>query len=1078
MKSASKKLGGDIWSFDIGLGSIGEAIRDPKTHEFKHVASLVLPAEFASTKTAATTRRMFRTRLAHKKREEWLDHVWRGAEQEPLKRRTTWRNPKTGKFELKHPGDPRLEREFPAKGDETCYTSCLLRIKLLRGEKLEPWQIYKALHSAIQRRGYDPDIPWKAKSASKASVEELKEQEEDEAKLLKFEQELRAMTKDEAYQLPCYFDAWKMGLWNPQKPDKLSLRIDCTAESPRNHVIPRTLVEKELKLLTVAAAKALPKLKGKEDYLLYGPAGRPYASWYPDFRKQHGLRLGSHTDTQGVLSQRIPRFDNRIISKCALIPRLNVCKITAASATAPAPQSEIVFDAVFLLKLKNMRVAQPNGDQRGLAADEIRTIFEDPKRKTWSFTAKQWARAIAHFGLVPVAGHEEIKAPRTAGRSRFCRPALEILKRLILSGQSPKVFYAEELARLGGNKDPLKGVVPEDLEFLLKMGDSWDRIHVPDQQLDAVLQMSSVPEQAVRLIIGKQNNPVVRHRLQLFFDRLKHLKDRFGEPQTVALEFVRWDFMGEKARKEYSKFVSEQTKLREQARKEAEEAGLDGKGAALKLALFKEQGGICLYTGEPLDISKIDSYEIDHIVPHSRMGPDAPYNRVLTTRSTNKDLKKDKTPFEWLGATSGWESYLERVKGRAGQLRNRKVRLLTSQDAEDLVEKYTTLAETAWISRLARAVLDATFGWRNGVDRDGKKRVVFVQGGLTARIRRKYRLNSLLAPTPEGVDARDWESKAEKNRTDKRHHALDAMVINFVPQWARDEAKESFFKFPKALGTDPRTFFAGVIDETSPLEVAFEKSVLADGIFGGRSKGPERFAVQRSPLLDLGYSTQNQKRRFDTRYLCKQVQSICDKGIREHVAAHVTTHTSEAEWNSFCANYRLKRRSGGVGPRVVRVAMKIGSLEHYADLSKDRSGSFRQGKKRHKGQLIYRNATLDSLEVMPIYAHASFRSERIRLQNEPGNQVLAFVQSGCRIQTHAPISSANYKLVTISADRREKRITPTQCLAADIYTWRTIDSRTKSVEIESRRGQRLALPLRHLVNAGFSRASAISGANT
>ncbi len=30
---------------------------------------------------------------------------------------------------------------------------------------LEPWQIYKALHSAIQRRGYDPDIPWKAKES-------------------------------------------------------------------------------------------------------------------------------------------------------------------------------------------------------------------------------------------------------------------------------------------------------------------------------------------------------------------------------------------------------------------------------------------------------------------------------------------------------------------------------------------------------------------------------------------------------------------------------------------------------------------------------------------------------------------------------------------------------------------------------------------------------------------------------------------------------------------------------------------------------------------------------------------------
>ncbi len=1068
MNSASKKTDGYIWSFDIGLGSVGEAVRDPQTQDFKHVESLILPAEFASTKEAATTRRMYRTRQAHKRREEWLEKVWKETGQEPLTRRTSWRNPKTGKFELKHPGDARLEREFPAKGDNTCCTSCLLRIKLLRGDKLAPWQIYKALHSAIQRRGYDPDIPWKSQAARKATVEEKKEQEEDEAKLHKFEQELRAMTKDEALQLPCYFDAWKMGLWNPRNPDKISLRIDCHAESPRNHVVPRAIVEKEIRLLAMAAGKQIPALKGKEDFLLHGPAGRPYASWYPELRKKHGLRLGSHTDTRGVLSQRIPRFDNRIISKCALIPRLNVCKIAAETATAPAPQSIVVFDAVFLLKIKNMRGAQSDGTQRGLTADEIRAIFDDPKRKSWSMTAKQWAKAIARFGLVPVAGQDEIKAPRTSGRSRFCRPALEILKRLILSGASPQDAHTEELALLGGNKDPLKGLVPQDLDFLLKMGDSWERIHVPDQQLDAVLQMSETPEQAVKHIIGKQNNPVVRHRLQLFFDRLQHLKSEFGEPQTVALEFVRWDFMGEQARKEYSKFVKQQTEARKKASEEAAEAGLSGKGAPLKLALFKEQGGICLYTGDPLDISKIDSYEIDHIVPHSRMGPDAPYNRVLTTHRTNKD-KGDKTAFEWLSGTPGWEACLERVKARASQLRTRKMRLLTSQDAEELVEKYSTLAETAWISRLARAVLDATFGWRNGVDKDGNKRVVFIQGGLTARIRRKYRLNSLLAPAPPGEDAAEWESKAEKNRSDKRHHALDAMVINFIPQWARDEAKEHFFKFPKALGNNPRDIFAHVLDRVAPQQVAFEKAILADGIFGARNRGPERVAVKRSPLLELGYSGQNQKRRFDAKYLCKQVQSIRDRIIRELVEAKVSPQITESDWKNFCASFRLPRRNGSQGPRVIRVNMNIGSLEHFADLSKDGSGSFRQGKKRHKGQLICRDLSNNSFEVIPIYAHASVQLERTKMKKRAAIELLAFVQSGCRIEIHAAIAATDYKVIVICSDKKEKRVPATQPLAPDIYIWRTIDSQTQSVEIESRNGQRLALPLRCLAHADFTR---------
>lgn len=1057
-----------VWSFDIGLGSIGEAVRDPETQEFKHVESLLLPPDFASTKSSATARRMLRTRQAHKLRESWLDEVWRSAGQEPLAKRSTWRNPKTRKFELKSPGDPRLEREFPAKGDETCYTSCLLRIRLLRGEQLQPWQVYKALHSAIQRRGYDPDIPWKTK-ATRNATEEKKQQEEDESRLQQFEHELRSMTAAEEFWLPCYFDAWKMGLWNPLKPAQLATRIDFRAESPRNHVIPRQLVEKEIRLLAEAAGCLVPGLAGKADFLLYGPAGRAYASWFPQLRREHGLRPGSRDDTRGVLSQRIPRFDNRIISKCALIPRLNVCKITADKATSPAPQSKIVFDGIFLLKLKNMRAAQADGSQRGLRAEEIRSIFEHPKRAGWSMTPRQWMRAIAGFGLVPVPGHEEIKPPRTSGRSRFCRPALEVLKRLILSGETPADAHARELTALGGNTDPLKGLVPEDLAFLPKMGDSWELIHVPDQQLDAVLQMSEAPEQAVRQIIGRQNNPVVRHRLQLFFDRLRALEERFGEPRTVVLEFVRWDFMGEDARKEYSKFVNGQAKLREQARSEAAEAGLNGKGAPLKLGLFKEQGGICLYTGEALDIARIDDYEIDHIVPHSRMGPDAPYNRVLTTRRTNKDLKGDKTPFEWLSTSSGWEAYLERVKSRASQLRTRKVRLLTAHDAEDLVEKYSTLAETAWISRLARAVVDATFGWRNGVDPSGQRRVVFVQGGLTARIRRKYRLNSLLSPPPPGEDAKSWEAKAEKNRSDKRHHALDAMVINFVPQWARDEAKEHFFRFPAALGPDPRQVLARALDSVAPRQLAFEKPVLADGIFGARKAGPERIIVQRFPLLSLAMKPVGpSKTQFDTAYLRKQARAIRDPRVRTMVLGVADSALSEQQWRAFCEEIRLPRKDGSPGPRVRRVNMDIGSADEYADLSKDRTGGFRKGKDSHRGQIIYTDRD-GRFGVAPVYAHASVRAEQEALRQSPGVTILAFVQSGCLVALGAPVSKEDYKAIELNERRQQRRIAPALDLPPGVYIWRTVVTASGQAVLEKPDGKRIALHLRALAAAGLER---------
>jgi CRISPR-associated endonuclease Csn1 len=66
-----------VWAFDLGKGSVGEAVR--RGNEFLHKASLLIPAEFAETKTAAGRRRMFRTREAHKARERWLNEVMRDA---------------------------------------------------------------------------------------------------------------------------------------------------------------------------------------------------------------------------------------------------------------------------------------------------------------------------------------------------------------------------------------------------------------------------------------------------------------------------------------------------------------------------------------------------------------------------------------------------------------------------------------------------------------------------------------------------------------------------------------------------------------------------------------------------------------------------------------------------------------------------------------------------------------------------------------------------------------------------------------------------------------------------------------
>jgi len=47
LQSANPSPADVVWAFDLGKGSIGEAVR--RGNEFLHKASLLIPAEFAET---------------------------------------------------------------------------------------------------------------------------------------------------------------------------------------------------------------------------------------------------------------------------------------------------------------------------------------------------------------------------------------------------------------------------------------------------------------------------------------------------------------------------------------------------------------------------------------------------------------------------------------------------------------------------------------------------------------------------------------------------------------------------------------------------------------------------------------------------------------------------------------------------------------------------------------------------------------------------------------------------------------------------------------------------------------------
>jgi CRISPR-associated endonuclease Csn1 len=406
---------------------------------------------------------------------------------------------------------------------------------------------------------------------------------------------------------------------------------------------------------------------------------------------------------------------------------------------------------------------------------------------------------------------------------------------------------------------------------------------------------------------------------------------------------------------------------------------------------------------------------------------------VLTFHDINHTKEKGKlTPFALLNGKEGWDAYLNRVKACTTSLRNKKVQLLTRQDAPELVQRYTALAETAWISKLAQTIANLHFGWTNGYDENGQKRVVVVSGGLTARVRRKYGLDKLLY-----TDTTDPEvlAKKVKNREDKRHHALDAMVLTFIPQWARDVDKEGFFRFPPGFRDDTghedylrvRGLFKVHISKVMPRFLTYERPELADTIYGARTDKAGTVIVQRVKVALLAQQPAGQqKTKFDLDYLGVQIKAVRDPKIRQQLIEKHSKSPNEAEWNAFCAELRQQCKDGSLGARIIYVTQNLDKKPiEFKDLSKDGRGAFRTTDQKHRGQFAYLDQA-GKPNVEPVRVFESVIGVGNALRARPNfREMVGFFESYCLVEIQQAVRHMSvelppgkYKLNTMKQDGR------------------------------------------------------------
>ena len=150
-------------------------------------------------------------------------------------------------------------------------------------------------------------------------------------------------------------------------------------------------------------------------------------------------------------------------------------------------------------------------------------------------------------------------------------------------------------------------------------------------------------------------------------------------------------------------------------------------------------------------------FEIEHLLPFSRSYLDARSNKVLSCRRCNRE-KGNRSPWEaFHNDAERWNEILARVENlpenKRWKFNEDAFKKLQDENGDVLARMLT---DTQYMSRIARQYLCFA----------ANPRFVYgIPGQLTSKLRDHWGLNSILS------------EQKEKDRTDHRHHAIDAFVV-------------------------------------------------------------------------------------------------------------------------------------------------------------------------------------------------------------------------------------------------------------------------------------------------------------
>ncbi len=433
-------------------------------------------------------------------------------------------------------------------------------------------------------------------------------------------------------------------------------------------------------------------------------------------------------------------------------------------------------------------------------------------------------------------------------------------------------------------------------------------------------------------------NPLVR---QALFEvrKVVHAAIReWGMPRAIHIELAREVQGSPERRLKAAQAMRAREKERDDAAEKIRELGYKpSRDAINRYRLWKEQGEICLYSGQAISPRQLMEGEadIDHILPRWRSLDNSYMNKVVAFRREN-EAKGNRTPYEWLAEIDPekFDAILQRARSLPYEIRFRKI--LKLQAKEVVLEKFIArqLTDTAYITTQVLTLLRHL----QGVD------VVPIKGQLTSELRHQWGLNTVLRT--DGLNL--------KNRDDHRHHAVDAIVIALtnrsrLQQLARVRGADEVLEHPWSN-------FRDVVEEAVDGIKVSHKSVRdisgalhEETIYGPTSK-PDRALdgerphaqgwiedeeafTYRKPLRDLTSAMVDDIRDPQVKTLV--LERLEQFGVKRNTKGKLSAIPKDA----FKEPLYMTRKAGRKGSRPTSVIKKVRLIKRDQTIKPIRGGS-------------------------------------------------------------------------------------------------------------------------------------------